>query len=185
MGDIVQLLGPYHSVQMLGVRLVGFNAQNGKKLLFSVVFLLLVWFLGRLLKWIAGKTGRHENARSVFWSRQAVSITVTLVGVIGLLSIWFDDPSRLAIAIGLVTAGLAFALQREVTVFAGYIVILTRTSRNQKSATRGERKPEKVGARELRLRPMAVPGSPDHLADDPNLDPVGAVEVLLSIESLG
>jgi hypothetical protein len=70
MGDIVQLLGPYHSVQMLGVRLIGFNAQNGKKLLFSVVFLLLVWFLGRLLKWIAGKTGRHENARSVFWSRQ-------------------------------------------------------------------------------------------------------------------
>lgn len=124
MGDIVQLVGPHHSVQILGVRLVGFNAENGKKLLFSLAFLLLVWLLGRLLKWIAGKAGRQENARNVFWTRQAVSITVTLVNIVGLLSIWFDDPSRLATAIGLVTAGLAFALQRVVTAIAGYIVIL-------------------------------------------------------------
>jgi small-conductance mechanosensitive channel len=42
----------------------------------------------------------------------------------GLLSIWFDDPNRLATAIGLVTAGLAFALQRVITATAGYFVIL-------------------------------------------------------------
>lgn len=39
-------------------------------------------------------------------------------------SIWFSDPARLATAFGLVTAGLAFALQRVITAFAAYIVIL-------------------------------------------------------------
>ncbi len=76
------------------------------------------------MKWITGKVGGRENAHRVFWTRQAISITVALVSVIGLLSIWFDDPTRLATAVGLVTAGLAFALQRVVTALAGYLLIL-------------------------------------------------------------
>ena len=40
------------------------------------------------------------------------------------MSIWFDNPQRLTTAIGLVTAGLAFALQNVVTAVAGYSVIL-------------------------------------------------------------
>ncbi len=44
--------------------------------------------------------------------------------ILGLLSIWFNDPTRLATAFGLVSAGLAFALQQVVTSIAGYFVIL-------------------------------------------------------------
>lgn len=44
--------------------------------------------------------------------------------VVGIVSIWFDDPTRLTTALGLVTAGLAFALQRVITATAGYVVIL-------------------------------------------------------------
>src|SRR5207237_3024096 len=44
--------------------------------------------------------------------------------LIGVASIWFDDPTRLTTAMGLVTAGLAFALQRVVTAVAGYLLIL-------------------------------------------------------------
>ncbi len=44
--------------------------------------------------------------------------------IIGLASIWFESPARLTTALGLVSAGLAFALQRVVTAFAGYIIIL-------------------------------------------------------------
>ncbi len=49
-------------------------------------------------------------------------VAVTLL--LGVLSIWFDDPTRLATALGLVSAGLAFALQKVVTAVAGYFVIL-------------------------------------------------------------
>ncbi len=124
MRNIVQLVGPHGSVEILGVKLVGFNAENGRKLLFSIAFLILVWLLGRGLKWLTAAVGGGKNERRVFWTRQGISITVALVNIIGLLSIWFDDPTRLATAIGLVTAGLAFALQRVVTALAGYILIL-------------------------------------------------------------
>ncbi|MBA3894113.1 MAG: mechanosensitive ion channel [Gemmatimonadales bacterium] len=40
------------------------------------------------------------------------------------LSIWVDDPRRLTTAAGLVTAGVAIALQRVVTAFAAYFIIL-------------------------------------------------------------
>ena len=62
--------------------------------------------------------------RVAFWTRQAIHLTTALVLVLGVVSIWFDDPSRLAMALGLVTAGLAFALQKVVTALAGYFVIL-------------------------------------------------------------
>lgn len=120
-----QLVGPHRSVQILGVKLLGFNADNGRKLLFSIAFLLFVWLLGRALKWITGRQTGHKNtARWAFWTHQGISITVTLVSIIGLLSIWFDDPARLTTAVGLITAGLAFALQRVVTAIAGYLLIL-------------------------------------------------------------
>jgi small-conductance mechanosensitive channel len=41
-----------------------------------------------------------------------------------LVSIWFDNAARLTSFFGLVTAGVAFALQRVITAFAGYFVIL-------------------------------------------------------------
>lgn len=123
--SIFQLVGPHRSIQVFGIRLLGFNADNGRKLIFSVAFVLLVWLLGRGLKLIAGRhVGRKNKERRAFWTRQAISITVTLVGIIGLLSIWFGDPTLLKTAVGLVTAGLAFTLQRVVTAIAGYLVIL-------------------------------------------------------------
>lgn len=108
----------------MGVRLVGLNADTGRKLVFSVLFLAIVWLLGRFLKWITKGGHKQKGERRAFWIRQAISIAVALTNVVGLISIWFDDPARLATAAGLVTAGLAFALQRVVTAFAGYILIL-------------------------------------------------------------
>ncbi|WP_244424738.1 mechanosensitive ion channel domain-containing protein [Methylobacterium nodulans] len=51
-------------------------------------------------------------------------MAVATLLLLGVLSIWFDDPTRLATALGLVTAGLAFALQRVITAMAGYVMIL-------------------------------------------------------------
>ena len=56
--------------------------------------------------------------------RQAIGLLGTIVLLLGLLSIWFNDPTRLATAFGLASAGLAFALQQPVTSIASYFVIL-------------------------------------------------------------
>lgn len=121
----IHLVGPRGTVEIMGVRLVGFNAENGRKLLFTLVFIIAVLALGRLLRLATNllpRTLRHERIR--FWTRQGIRLSLTVVLVLGLASIWFDDPTRLATALGLVTAGLAFALQRVVTALAGYMVIL-------------------------------------------------------------
>jgi small-conductance mechanosensitive channel len=125
MPDIIRLVGPNQAVELLGIRLVGINAENGKKLLLTLVLVVLILLLARLLRALAGwalRDRRHE--RLVFWIRQAIHLATALILLIGLASIWFDDPTRLATALGLVTAGLAFALQRVITALAGYFVIL-------------------------------------------------------------
>lgn len=107
------------------IRLLFFKQENGVKLLLtSLLVVLLV-----VLRWIArGVTrllqggSRSESVR--FWTRQGINLGFSLLLLLGFLSIWFDDPTRLATGIGLVTAGLAFALQKVITAVAGYVVIL-------------------------------------------------------------
>ena len=125
MGNVIQLVGPDQVVQLFGVKLVGVNAENAKKLLFSMVFVLCVMLVGRFLPWLAHRrTWDSASKRFAFWTHQGISIAVAITLVIGLISIWFNNPATLTTAAGIVTAGLAFALQRVITAFAGYLVIL-------------------------------------------------------------
>ena len=112
-------------MEFLGIKWIGVNAENGQKLLVTLVFVVAVLGLGALWRWLIRRfLGGEERRRPVFWMRQGVDLFLAFFLVLGLLSIWFDDPTRLATALGLVTAGLAFALQKVVTSVAGYFVIL-------------------------------------------------------------
>ena len=114
-------------MHLLGIDWVGINAENGRKLLLSIAFVIVVLLAGRLLRGLAGLlVGRSHSAavQTRFWTRQGISLVVAVVLILGILSIWFNDPERLATAFGLVSAGLAFALQQVVTSIAGYFVIL-------------------------------------------------------------
>jgi small-conductance mechanosensitive channel len=110
-------------MDVLGIRLVGVNPSTGKMLLFTIA-----WFAALLVvRWIARQllgAEATQRSRARFWARQAISIALAVLGVLGFLSIWFEDPRRLTTVIGLVSAGIAFALQKVVTAFAGYVVIL-------------------------------------------------------------
>jgi small-conductance mechanosensitive channel len=53
-----------------------------------------------------------------------LSLTIAAILLVGIGSVWFDNPARLAAFLGLVGAGIAFALQRVITAIAGYFVIL-------------------------------------------------------------
>lgn len=109
------------ALELFGVHLVGATAENGRKLLLTIVLIAVVWLSTWGLRAILRSVG---GGRFRFWARQIVSILAALVIVLGITSIWFDDPTRLTTALGLVTAGLAFALQRVITATAGYFVIL-------------------------------------------------------------
>ncbi len=120
-----QLVGPTHSVQLFGIRLLGVDAQNGRKLLFTLVFFCLLYLVSKALRAVAHTDyGSKKGHQLTFWTRQGISLVTFILGGLGFVSIWFDNPARLATGIGLVGAGLAFALQKVITSFAGYFVIL-------------------------------------------------------------
>jgi small-conductance mechanosensitive channel len=118
-------IGPQGTLHILGIKLVGLNADNAGKLLITAVFIIFALLLGKLLRMVSHWILRHrDSVRASFWTRQGIHLAMALFTVLGICSIWFDDPTRLTTALGLVTAGLAFALQRVVTAVAGYLVIL-------------------------------------------------------------
>ncbi len=125
MENIVQLVGPHRTLELFGVRLVGLTAENGEKLVFSVIFVAGVYLLQRLLRLgLRGFVRNRSSIRVVFWTTQGIQLLTAIVMTIGLISIWFNDPKTLATALGLVLAGLAFAMQRAVLAFVGYVIIL-------------------------------------------------------------
>jgi len=120
---LIQFTGNNHTIEIAGIRLLGVNAENGRKLLFTLVFIAFLYLLNKLLCAVAGKFG-GDRQRVAFWARQGISLILFAIAIVGFVSIWFDNPTRLATGAGLIGAGLAFAMQKVVTSFAGYFVIL-------------------------------------------------------------
>ncbi|MCJ2086994.1 mechanosensitive ion channel family protein [Methylobacterium sp. E-005] len=114
-------------MHLFGIDWVGVNAENGRKLVLSLVFVAVVLGGGFGLRALVGLVltrTDHATLQTKFWTRQGISLLAAMLLVLGLLSIWFNDPTRLATAFGLLSAGLAFALQQVITSLAGYFVIL-------------------------------------------------------------
>src|SRR5581483_7040529 len=123
LNQFIRIAGPDRGLEIGGVKLLGFDANNAHKLVFTIVAIVVLYLISKALCWVAQKLGGSRQ-RTAFWTRQGISLMMFLLGVIGFVSIWFDNPSRLATGLGLLSAGLAFALQKVVTSFAGYFVIL-------------------------------------------------------------
>lgn len=121
------IVWPGANVQFFGIDWVGINPENGRKLVLSAAFIIAVLATSGLVRWLVGQViarGDYASNQTKFWTRQGVSLVSAIFLILGLLSIWFNDPTRLATAFGLMSAGLAFALQQVVTSVAGYFVIL-------------------------------------------------------------
>jgi small-conductance mechanosensitive channel len=114
-------------MDFLGIRWVGINSDNGKKFLLSLAFVAAVLLVSSLVRWVLGlvfSSTDHATSQTKFWTRQGVSLFAAIVLIAGMFSIWFNDPTRLATVVGLMSAGLAFALQQVITSIASYFVIL-------------------------------------------------------------
>jgi small-conductance mechanosensitive channel len=108
-----------------GIRLVGLTGENAQKLALTVVLLVGLMLCTAVLHLLLRSIPGDDRATRVrFWSRQGVSLLIAVIGTLGVASIWFDDPKTLSTVAGLIGAGLAFALQKVVTSFAGYFLIL-------------------------------------------------------------
>lgn len=111
--------------RIFGITLIGATPDNLHKLLLTIGAILVAWLLTRALRALLGLfIGSRSGTRFQFWAKQGVSLIIAAILLLGIMSIWFDNPARLAGVLGLIGAGIAFALQRVITAVAGYFVIL-------------------------------------------------------------
>lgn len=113
------------AVRLFGVTLVGVSKTTGVKLLFTLALILGVLLLRGLVLLVARRAlgGKVADQRR-FWTRQGVQVLVAVVLVLGIVSIWVTPDSDITTGLGLISAGLAFALQQVILSLAAYFVIL-------------------------------------------------------------
>ena len=124
MHSAFHLVGADRTLEVFGVRLIGLSALNAKRLLFTLVLILVLL----AIRWILRRTSRlafgRREGQVEFWRRQGIQVFSTLLLIIGLISIWFSDASAIGSAFAFITAGLAIASQRVITAISGYLIIL-------------------------------------------------------------
>ena len=122
---IAQTVPSDSSVRIFDVTLVGVNPTTGYKLLMSVGLILIVLAVRQGLLMLGRRTLRGDiSDYRRFWARQGIYIMAAVMMTLGLFSIWVTPGTDISTGIGLLSAGLAFALQRVILSFAAYFVIL-------------------------------------------------------------
>ena len=108
-----------------GVHLVGLTPTTGRKILLTIALVAAVAILLVVLRALIRPRARRQAVSQVrFWSEQGVSLLALVIVVLGLASIWFETPAQLTGILGVLAAGVAIALQRVITSFAAYLILL-------------------------------------------------------------
>ncbi len=113
------------AVRIGNVTLVGVSTNSAVKLGLTVLLVLVTFGARALLLVVLRRVlgGGVGDARR-FWSRQGLQVLVAVVLVLGTFSIWVTPGTDISTGLGLISAGLAFALQQVITSLAAYFVIL-------------------------------------------------------------
>ena len=113
------------AVRWFGVTLVGVSRASGTKVLFTLVLIAVVLLLrGLALRLSRRLLGGEVADPRRFWARQGLQVVTAVVLVLGVFSIWVTPTTNVSTGLGLVSAGLAFALQQVILSLAAYFVIL-------------------------------------------------------------
>jgi hypothetical protein len=154
--------------RVFGVTMIGATQHNLHKLLLTIGFIVAAWAIAWLLRTILGFfVGSRSGTRFQFWAKQGVSLVVAALLILGIMSIWFDSPGRLASVLGLIGAGVAFALQRVITAVAGYFVILRgKTFNVGDRILMGGVRGDVIGLTFMQTRIMEMGNSPREKDDD-------------------
>jgi len=95
-----------------------------RKLIFSAL-VLVVQAIIRLVvnKYLVNRQKRFNTA--IYTIRKVIRYAITAISAIIIYGIWVDQLGDLSVALGILGAGLAFALQEVIGSFAGWLTIIT------------------------------------------------------------
>jgi small-conductance mechanosensitive channel len=101
------------------------NGGTAAKLALTLAAVAAIAIAGAALNALAVRafTGPGRG-RPRFWSTQAVHVAVLAAILLVVARLWFPSAGSLGPALGWIGAGVAVALQRVITAFAGYLILL-------------------------------------------------------------
>lgn len=95
------------------------------KLAITVGAIVLVLIVGGVLRALANALlPNEEQQRASFWTAQTIHLLTLAGAIVVVVVVWRDSITQLGAVGGWIAAGLTVALQRVVTSFAGYLIIL-------------------------------------------------------------
>ncbi|HSU93627.1 MAG TPA: mechanosensitive ion channel domain-containing protein [Gemmatimonadaceae bacterium] len=101
------------------------NGETEHRVLLTVALIAAIIVVSWLLQLLMRVSLRGNAEKRVsFWARQIVRLLGIIAVIVGIIEIWHPDAKSAGGAIGLITAGVAVALQRVITSFAAYLIIL-------------------------------------------------------------
>ena len=95
-----------------------------RKLILSVIVLLASMVIRRLLHLLLVKRLSDDSPR-IYIVRKITGYAVNVLAVFLIVGIWIDQTGNLSVALGILGAGLAFALQEVIGSIAGWLTIVT------------------------------------------------------------
>jgi len=109
--------------------LTGFYIFEDRSLLDALLVSLIVIFLAYVINSLAGSLilRRVSTAKDRYTLRKTVSVLVTVLVFAALFAIWIERTTTLLIAYGILSAGVAIALQDLLrSIAGGVLIIMTR-----------------------------------------------------------
>ena len=90
---------------------------------------ILIFLLTMLLRWLSFRYVNqrfHDSTRALYSWRKAVDYTAFILGMILIGRIWLAGIQSMLTYLGILSAGLAIALQDMISNLAGWVFIVTR-----------------------------------------------------------
>jgi small-conductance mechanosensitive channel len=147
------------------------NAGLFEKILITAGLVAGVLIAAALVRFITHRTLRGvAGDRPRFWIAQVVRLLTLAVVLLIIVRVWLSGTSGFGAAMGWVAAGLAVALQRVITAFAGYLIILrgnvfTVGDRITIGGVRGD----VIALGFMQTTVMEMGQSPSEMQDDPSM----------------
>ena len=95
-----------------------------RKLILSALILLAQTGAQRLLLWLIFRR-IGDDSPYIYPLRKAVGYAINILVVLMLLAVWIERLGDLSVAVGILAAGMAFALQEVIGSLAGWLTIIS------------------------------------------------------------
>jgi len=95
-----------------------------RKLIFSALVLVIQAIIRLVVnKYLVNRQKRFST--TIYTIRKVLRYAITAISIVIIYGIWVDQLGDLSVALGILGAGLAFALQEVIGSFAGWLTIIT------------------------------------------------------------